>query len=143
MSTTKYFTRFSLLLSIGLMIAGGAVSCKKTPRETAAEPIEKRGSNMSQHRQRDEQRAERYIVQARAAMDEEDFNTARSLIKEMRDSCYLALDARERGLLLLDSIELFAAMKDSTLPDYETRVKFYQKKLEYDKQNPRNHEIKK
>lgn len=143
MTTTKYFSRFTLFISVSVILAVGAISCKKTPRETAAEPIEKRGSNMSQHRQRDEQRAERYIVQARAAMEREDFNTARQLVKEMRDSCYLALDARERGLLLLDSIELSAAMKDSTVPDYETRVKFYQKKLEYDIQNPRKHEIKK
>lgn len=98
---------------------------------------------MSKHRQQDEKRAARYLERARWAMNEGDYDAARQLIGELRDSCYLALDARERAMLLLDSIELNAAMSDTTLPDHETRVQFYQKKLEYDKQAPRKHEIKK
>lgn len=97
---------------------------------------------ISKHRQKDELRANRYLQIARQEMNDSDFEAARATIDEMRDSCYLALDAREKAILLLDSIDLMAARADKTNPDRETRIKFYQKKLEYDLEAPKQHEIK-
>lgn len=88
-------------------------------------------------------RANRYLQIARQEMNDSDFEAARATIEEMRDSCYLALDAREKAILLLDSIDLMAARADKSDPDRETRIKFYQKKLEYDLEAPKQHEIKK
>lgn len=98
---------------------------------------------MSNHRMRDEQRANKYLEIARQEMNDSNFDAARATIEEMRDSCYLALDARERAILLLDSVELMAARADKSRPDRETRIQFYQKKLEYDLEAPKQHEIKK
>lgn len=139
MLATRYISRL-FIPAMGLLLAASTVvSCKKGDNEgTGSDNI-----TMSKHRQRDEERAERYLVRARWAMREGDYAAARGYIEEMRDSCYLALDARERGLLLLDSIELLNAKSDTTLEDHETRVKFYEKKLEYDKKAPRKHDIKK
>lgn len=127
--------------AVFIICTSSVVSCKKY-FDTEA-PEEKQEVQVSKHRQQDEKRAARYLERARWALNEGDYDAARQLIGELRDSCYLALDARERAMLLLDSIELYAAMSDTTLPDHETRVQFYQKKLEYDKQAPRKHEIKK
>lgn len=133
--------RLILPAAICIFCTATIVSCKEFTNEPSAS--NKQEVQVSKHRQQDEKRAARYLERARWAMNEGDYDAARQLIGELRDSCYLALDARERAMLLLDSIELYAAMSDTTLPDHETRVQFYQKKLEYDKQAPRKHEIKK
>lgn len=116
-------------------------SCKKNAKEEPETPNTKVA--ISQHRQKDEMRANRYLQIARQEMNDSDFEAARATIEEMRDSCYLALDAREKAILLLDSIDLMAARADKSDPDRETRIKFYQKKLEYDLEAPKQHEIKK
>lgn len=140
MFCTKHTLAMFLAAVVGMSIVAFS-ACKK---ETALEPDKKNAKvEMSNHRMRDEQRANRYLEIARQEMKDSDYAAARATIEEMRDSCYLALDARERAILLLDSIELMAARADKTNPDRETRIKFYQKKLEYDLEAPKKHEIKK
>lgn len=130
MYTSKYTLR-TLIFVLATMALTTLGSCKKD----AAEQVENgTTAKASKHRQRDEQRAAEYLVQARNRMQQGQYDAARDLIKQMRDTCYLAYDAREQGILLLDSIELLSAMADTTAEDHDTRVKFYQKKLEYDLQ---------
>lgn len=128
MDNAKYTLR-TLIFAIAAMALTTLGSCKK---DAPVEQDNTTTAKASKHRQRDEQRAAQYLVQARNRMEQGQYDAARDLIKQMRDTCYLAYDARERGILLLDSIELLCAMDDSTAEDHETRVKFYQKKLEYD-----------
>lgn len=128
MYTSKYTLR-TLIFVLATMALTTLGSCKKDNAETGDEKTEVKASK---HRQRDEKLAAEYLAQARSRMQQGQYDAARDLIKQMRDTCYLAYDARERGILLLDSIELLSAMNDSTAEDHETRVKFYQKKLEYD-----------
>lgn len=140
MLCTKHTLSMFLAVTAGMSLFAFS-SCKK---ETVQEPEKKETKvEMSNHRMRDEQRANHYLEIARQEMNDSDFVAARATIEEMRDSCYLALDARERAILLLDSIELMAARADKSNPDRETRIKFYQKKLEYDLEAPKQHEIKK
>lgn len=138
-------TLFSRRTIIAAMIFGGCAllhtACNKTHEEPQKAVEEKEEVALSRHRQQHEERAAMYLKDARRSMEDGDYDTARELIELLRDTCYLALDARERALLLLDSVELYAAMSDSSLPDHETRVKFYQKKLEFDRQAPRKHQI--
>lgn len=148
MYITKYFTDLIVTATTLLFVGSMVISCKKIAPDSGHEDsnatrdvVEK--VQVSKHREHDEKLASEYLERARTAMDERDYDEARRLIKEMRDTCYLALDAREQALLLLDSVELFNAMDDKTQPDHDTRVQFYQKKLEYDRQTPRQHEIKK
>lgn len=128
MYTSKYNLR-TLIFVLAAMALTTLGSCKKDNAENADDKTEVKASK---HRMRDEKRAAEYLAQARSRMQQGQYDAARDLIKQMRDTCYLAYDARERGILLLDSIELFCAMNDSTAEDHDTRVKFYQKKLEFD-----------
>lgn len=89
--------------------------------------------NASAHRQQDEARAADYLSKARAEMTKGNYDNARTLIETMRDSCRLAFDNREKGILLLDSIDLLCARADTASADRETRVHFYEKKLEHDR----------
>lgn len=140
MFCTKYPLSLFLVAAVSVSLASFS-SCKK---EKVLEPEKKEAKvEMSSHRMRDEQRANHYLEIARQEMSDSDFTAARATIEEMRDSCYLALDARERAILLLDSIELMAARADNKNPDRETRIKFYQKKLEYDLEAPKLHESRK
>lgn len=134
-------THSLILITTASICLAAFSSCKKeVPNE-----LEKQETKVeaSKHRLRDEQRANHYLEIARKEMNDSNFQAARATIEEMRDSCYLALDARERAILLLDSVELMAARADETNPDRETRIKFYQKKLEYDLEAPKQHELKK
>ena len=100
-------------------------------------------------------------MKARAAFSASNFAKARSLVEELREKHPLALNAREEGILLMDSINLFEAkfkvdsssrilmdnslpenLRDSTLLDKEEaeqRMRFYTKKLEHDKQEVKKH----
>ncbi len=101
-----------------------------------------------------EENGRQFLNSAREAMKREDFATARELIKRMRKECRNALNAREDGIILLDSVELAEARKelertDSLIrtsgkkdPALEShfdelcqRIKFYNRKLEHDRKN--------
>ena len=95
--------------------------------------------NVSAERVRDEELAETYLAKARQQRDAHQYDAARKTIQLMRDTCRLALEGREAGIVLLDSIELLAAQEDTTLADQEMRVQFYVRKLEHDLSQRKTH----
>lgn len=115
----------------------------------------------SLRRQNDEAKAEMYLKEARAALIVGDVEAAEMQIQTLRDSCRYALEAREQALLLMDSIDLFAAGKElqkmdslirrtrpQAIPqeqkdkynDLFRKVKFYQRKLQHDKQQRKHYD---
>lgn len=122
-----------------------------------------KGSQASERRRQAEAQARSFLVEARAHLQQHDFARARQRIYAMRDSCRYALEAREEGIVLLDSVELLmaqhhlqgvdgrllAAQERGAMAEAERlqrqfdeicrQVKFYQRKLQYDKQQRRSH----
>lgn len=96
-------------------------------------------SDASSQRRQDEKVAAELLQQARSQMHQGLLDDAKQTIKVMRDSCRFALDGREEGILLLDSIELLRAQNDTTVDDREMRVQFYQRKLEHDRKSMQQH----
>lgn len=108
-----------------------------------------------------EKKGSECLSKARTAFSASNFAKARSFVEELREKHPLALNAREEGILLMDSINLFEAkikvdrslnilmdnslpenLRDSTLFDKEEaeqRMRFYTKKLEHDKQMAKKH----
>lgn len=140
MNSSQYAFR-NLFLPLFCLCAMSLTSCKKGDQSSSSQEKPKDEIQASQHRLQDEQRAKGYLDRARAEMNAGNYDAAREAIKEMRDSCYLALEARENGILLLDSIDLMHAQTDNSSSDKETRIEFYQKKLEYDIMAKKKHEL--
>lgn len=106
-----------------------------------------------------EQKGQVYLMLSRQALSEKNFTTAREKVNLLRKECELALSAREEGILLMDSINLFeaeeqfrTACEDSTaasarepIEDLQQKICFYQRKLEHDKKSKEagNQEINK
>lgn len=122
-------------------------SCKPTAQE------------QSERRQHDETAAQPLLHQARQALAQKDFKTARISIKTLREDCPYALTAREKGLIVMDSIDLVEAQtqlirQDSLLrncagscklrqakyDELVQRVKFYQRKIRHDQQQSQLHD---
>ena len=109
----------------------------------------------------DNLRGWQWIADARRCLADSDFVAARNCIDSLRTSCPMALNAREQGILLLDSIELGEARQqlkqaeayasrtdldiyardsaDTELDRAVTKVRFYEKKLTHDIANQQNH----
>lgn len=108
-----------------------------------------------------EQQGQLWLSRARQALADSDFVEARAAIDSLRTLCAEAFDAREQGILLLDSIELAQARREllaaeaaATRPNLDiyardsadvnldrarTKVRFYERKLLHDQQNAPNH----
>ena len=108
-----------------------------------------------------EQQGQLWLAKARAALRGSDFAEARAAIDSLRHLCAEALNAREEGILLLDSIDLAEAhvqleqaeqaasqqgfdiyardSVDTNLDRAATKVRFYEKKLERDRANVQKH----
>ncbi len=112
-------------------------------------------ADWSEKRQLMETRAQEMLSEARQALIRQDFEKAKNTIEAMRTQCNLALEARQQGILLMDSIYLQEAvnkmmqadslMKTQTvdslilvprLEEFGEKIKFYRRKLEHDKQRP-------
>lgn len=138
----------SLLLFVTLLFVTGCQSKYK---------------NATDRRKKDEARAEVYLHDAREALSEKNFQVAKEQIRTLRESCRFALEAREKAILLLDSVELIDTQcrllkSDSLLRIYmgkkqdiplrmrekhnelHRQLKFYERKLQHDKQQRRNHD---
>lgn len=101
------------------------------------------------------------LVAARSALQANDFAGAKQQIERLRKEFPLALNAREQGILLLDSIDLAEArvqLKEceqaAAQPDLDNiardtlnfnldraqqKVKFFLKKLDHDRENIKKH----
>lgn len=99
-----------------------------------------------------EVRGQELLTEARLSLSKSQFQTARQHINTLRKECDLAFEARQQGILLLDSIDLQEAVHDMmatdsllrnsplqadslrwALEEYNNRIKFYRRKLEHDK----------
>lgn len=104
----------------------------------------------SENRARMEAKAQKMLSSARAQLARSQCSQAKATIEKMRKDCYLALDARKAGILLMDSVDLQLArnelaMVDSLLraktdrvsqADFDEacrKVQFYERKIQYDK----------
>lgn len=90
------------------------------------------------------------INQARSAYTHGEFEVAIQLIDSIRNAYPLAMEAREQGILLKDSVYLEQAREelkklveqggsDSQLEELQNKIKFYLRKLEHDKEHRRTH----
>lgn len=99
------------------------------------------------------------LAKARAQLADNDFAGAKASIDTLRTKFAMAFNAREEGILLLDSIEIAAAQHDlqtvsaeiaanTQTPsdsmqflkeEAEQKIKFYTKKLAHDKANFKKH----
>ena len=90
------------------------------------------------------------INQARSAYTHGEFEKAIELIDSIRNAYPLAMEAREQGILLKDSVYLEQAREelkklveqggsDSQLEELQNKIKFYLRKLEHDKEHRRTH----
>lgn len=90
------------------------------------------------------------INQARSSYTNGEFEVAIQLIDSIRNAYPLAMEAREQGILLKDSVYLEQAREelkklveqgssDSQLEELQNKIKFYLRKLEHDKEHRRTH----
>ena len=110
---------------------------------------EKDSDSYSEHRQQMEQEAQGRLSQARAQLSQGAYSKARATVEQMRQDCYLALEARRQGILLMDSIDLadskaLLARVDSAMhtgvdsigkgefDEACRKVEFYERKLKHD-----------
>lgn len=106
--------------------------------------------NYSERRTRMEAEAQIRLAAARRQLAERLPAEAKRTIEQMRSDCYLALDGRAEGILLMDSVDLFIAKAglsaiDSLMragdshvsqEDFEEacrKVQFYERKIQYDR----------
>lgn len=102
------------------------------------------------------------LTEARKALKENNFKGARNSIEKMRKEFPMSLNAREEGILLLDSINLAEAhvqlvawqnkmgqpglsriSQDTlsfNLDEAQQKVRFFEKKIEHDKANVKHHD---
>lgn len=106
---------------IFLAIIMAACSSQPTPDESAAQ----------------------MLSEARAHLAQKEYDAARDSILSMRQQYPTAIGARAQGILLLDSIELFAAQDSIQGTEGEewkrldVKVKFFQRKLQEDQKKRR------
>ncbi len=108
----------------------------------------------SQHRAEMEVRGAQLLSKARSQLASGQIDGARATIERMRRECYLAITARYEGILLMDSVDLFAARRDLQRADSVMRhnpketkagrdaaaafeeacqkVQFYERKIQFD-----------
>lgn len=94
----------------------------------------------SRRRINDEKIASGILNEARQALAENRYDDAEKSVKSLRDTCPHALEGREQGILLLDSIALRRAETDTTAPDRNTRIDFYRRKLAHDLRQRETHQ---
>lgn len=139
MPSINYLLTIAILLSVALL----SISCNKKS--------DKHGEQYSTRRAEMETIAQQRLVTAREQLKNDNCQAAKRSIDAMRHDCYLALTARQQGILLMDSVELRQAQLDlarvdslmqhdssqATHVSFEEacqKVQFYERKLQFDKQ---------
>lgn len=132
------------------LLMAGCGSGKSGEGQYASEPSEKRAAM--------EAEGQKCLARAREALRNREFEKAHKEIQTLRENYTLALNAREEGILLSDSISLHQAKAQlqevdaqllagkgdtaSLQASYEElcrKVKFYHRKLQYDKGQKKVH----
>lgn len=126
----------SLLIALPLLAA-----CNSKKDEPA--------NQQSERRQQMEKAAAEKLRSARTHLAAGRYEAARNDIKAMRKDCYLAITARQEGIILMDSVDLAAAQSelisaDSVLQLRKTeetqaafeeacrKVEFFKRKIQHD-----------
>lgn len=137
-------------LSILTFLCIGLIFCQSSDKDK---------NGMSEERQNMEKEGQLCLLNGRKALERKDYTAAREIVEKMRDQYPLALNAREEGILLMDSINLFEAeeqlkmidqalresdpsKKDSLQIEFDDlfqKTKFYTRKLDHDKKNKQTH----
>lgn len=117
----------------------------------------------SEARQKDEQKAVAILDNARQALQQKRYDDARKALRTLRKESPLALNGREAGILLMDSVEIAATADRLRLADslvqaemqrngsvsQQTQVhfdelcqqaKFYHRKLQHDIEQRKSHD---
>lgn len=132
------------------LLALGLLSCNSSNKGDESE------KEYSEARTRMEKDARNRLAQARRQLASGQPRQARETIKNMRKQCYLAIDARNQGIVLMDSVDLYLAKQelarvdslmrmgkavpDSLRPGKDAfedacrKVQFYERKIQFDKQ---------
>lgn len=106
--------------------------------------------NVLTEREKAELGGAQLINQAREAFVTADYNTAVELIDSIRDAYPLALNAREEGILLKDSVLLEQAREEFRnakeiagdsidMEELRMKVTFYERKLQHDLEQKQTH----
>lgn len=116
-------------------------------------------SNSCNQSQKDESGGYECLSKARKELSVNNYDKARTLIDTLRANFPLAFNAREEGILLLDSIEISNAQSDLekataaltlasisnsdslrfSKEEAEQKIKFFTKKLKHDRANFKKH----
>ena len=106
-----------------------------------------------------EAEAQQRLGVARQQLADKECSLAKQTVENMRKDCYLAIDARKEGLLLMDSIDLCLARQDLahidslicagdktvSQDDFDEscrKVQFYERKIQFDKKKQREQQKK-
>lgn len=134
-----------MIMPILVLLCLLVTSCAKKPPKSDATIA------YSDRRRTMEEKAQASLQQSRSYLSKGDLDKARNVIKQMRKDCYLALNARKQGILLMDSIDLQQSKNElvkmdsimhlspndnnrSNFDEACRKVQFYERKLQYDKQ---------
>lgn len=145
----RLFHIFLSLLIVGIALS----SCSLFKKSSNDDPT----ADYSNERKRMETDAQGRLTQARQYLSQGKCKEAKETIEKMRESCPLAIDARYKAILLMDSVDLQQARQELQNADSLLRknpsnsvkgefdeacrkVQFYERKLQYDttSQSPRN-----
>lgn len=140
--TMKHFFLILFTFLLGCLCISSCSFFKKNGSESA----EKSYSDKRKHMEADAQirlsKARKYLAQGKC-------QEAKKELETMRDSCPLAIDARYKAILLMDSVDLQQARLDLEKADVQMqqknglsskenfdeacrKVQFYERKLQYD-----------
>lgn len=139
MPSIKYF----LTIAIPLLATHTFNACNKQGNE--------KDKQYSTRRVKMETIAQQRLATAREQLRKGNCQAAKKAIEAMRHDCYLALTARQQGILLMDSVELRQAQLDlaridsimqhgnsqaasASFEEACQKVQFYERKLQFDKQ---------
>lgn len=137
----RYPRALSLLTVLGMITL---IACHNKPNGQSDNL-----DNCSEARARMEQEAAGRLQTARRQLAAHQYAAARKTVTQMRKDCYLALNAREKAILLMDSIDWMAAQAELAHVDSLMRlqpdsvgqadfdeacrkVQFYERKLQHD-----------
>lgn len=138
----KKITHTVLSFLIGCIVFSGCSLFKKSNNEDPTE-------SYSSERKRMEKDAQGRLFKARKYLSQGKCKEAKETIEQMREACPLAIDARYKAILLMDSVDLQQARQDLQKADALLRqnpnnsvkgefdeacrkVQFYERKLQYD-----------
>lgn len=141
--------RLPLAMSALLAVASISVACKENKNSNP---------DWSEARTEMEAKGQEFLARARKEYAAGNYDEAQRIVENMSKTCNLAFNAREEGILLTDSIyiaksstrmdeieKIVTESPDSLqrlqpeMEDLSQEIKFYHRKLDFDKKNKKQH----